>query len=102
VPFQWNLPAKFSLQPWNFVIPVFRLEQSLEWTRTEWHWNAVTRMNTKNCPIWQVLHFQMKNSNKIRDDVVMLLRYCLHGLCTLPNMVSNENITRKLEKKGKK
>jgi hypothetical protein len=28
VPFQWNLPAKFSLQPRNFVIPVFRPERN--------------------------------------------------------------------------
>jgi hypothetical protein len=55
VPFQWNLPAKFSLQPRNFVIPVFRPEQSPECTGTEWHWNSVTGMKTKNCQIWQVL-----------------------------------------------
>jgi hypothetical protein len=59
----------------------------------------VTRMNTENCQIWQVLHFKMKNSNKIRkensDGVVMLLGYCLHGLCAFPNMVNNANIARK-------
>jgi hypothetical protein len=80
VPFQWNLPAKFSLQPQNFVILVFSLEQSPEWTGTEWHWNAVTRMNTKNSQIRQVLHFQMKNNNKMRkknrDGVVILLGIC--------------------------
>jgi hypothetical protein len=68
----------------------------------EWHRNAVTGMNTENCQIWQVLHFQMKNSNKIRkqnrDGVVMLLGYCLHGLCIFPNMVNNANIARKSEK----
>jgi hypothetical protein len=69
VPFQWNLPAKFSLQPRNFVIPVFRPEQSPECTGTEWHWNSVTGMNTKNCQIWQVL---MKNSNKIRKKIGMV------------------------------
>ena len=54
VPFQWNLPRKISLLPQNFDIPVISLEQSLELTGTEWHWNPVTRMNTKNCQIWQI------------------------------------------------
>ena len=40
VPFQWNFPAKISP------------EQSPELTGTEWHWNPVTGMNTKNCQIW--------------------------------------------------
>ena len=52
VPFQWNLPAKISLLPRNFDIPVISLEQSPELTGMEWHWNAVTGMNTKNCQIW--------------------------------------------------
>ena len=52
VPFQWNLPAKISLLPWNFDIPVISPEQSPELTGTEWHWNPVTGMNTKNCQIW--------------------------------------------------
>jgi hypothetical protein len=69
VPFQWNLPAKFSLQPRNFVIPVFRPEQSPECTGTEWHRNSVTGMNTKNCQIWHVL---MKNINKIRKKIGMV------------------------------
>jgi hypothetical protein len=47
----------------------------------------------------EVLHFLMKNSNKIkkiyRDSVVMLLGYCLHGLCAFPNMVINANVARK-------
>jgi hypothetical protein len=34
--------------------------------------------------------------------MVMLLGYCLHGLCTFPNMVSNVNIARKSVKKGEK
>ncbi|EDR00040.1 uncharacterized protein LACBIDRAFT_334542 [Laccaria bicolor S238N-H82] len=34
VPFQWNLPAKISLQPWNIVILVITPEQSLEWNGT--------------------------------------------------------------------
>jgi hypothetical protein len=74
----------------------------MDWNRMAL--DAVTRMNTKNCQIWQVLHFQMKNSNKIknRDGVVMLLRYCLHGLCAFPNMVSNANIARKSGKKREK
>ena len=52
VPFQWNLPAKISLLPRNFDIPVISAEQSPELTGTEWHWNPVTGMNTKNCQIW--------------------------------------------------
>ena len=52
IPFQWNLPAKISLLPRNFDIPVISLEQSPELTRTEWHWNPVTGMNTKNCQRW--------------------------------------------------
>jgi hypothetical protein len=88
-----------------FVIPVFRPEQSPECTGTEWQWNSVTGMNTKNCQIWQVLHFKMKNSNKIskknRDGVVILLGYCLHGLCAFPNMVSSENIVKISGKKEK-
>ena len=55
VPFQWNLPAKISLLLQNFDIPVISPEQSPELTRTEWHWNPVTRMNTKNCQIWYIL-----------------------------------------------
>ena len=52
VPFQWNLPAKISLLPWNFDILVILLEQSLELTGMEWRWNPVTGMNNKNCQIW--------------------------------------------------
>ena len=52
VPFQWNLPAKISLLPRNFDIPVISPEQSPELTGMEWHWNPVTGMNTKNCQIW--------------------------------------------------
>jgi hypothetical protein len=41
----------------------------------------------------------MKNNNKIRkinrDGVVILLGYCLHGLCAFSNMVNNANIARK-------
>ena len=36
----WNPPAKFLLWPWNIDILVLTPEQSLEWTRTEWHQNA--------------------------------------------------------------
>ena len=32
--------------------------------------------------------------------VVMMLGYCLHGLCTFPNMVINAKIMRKSGKKG--
>ena len=41
VPFQWNLPAKISLLPRNFDIPIISLEQSPELTGTEWHWNPL-------------------------------------------------------------
>ena len=34
--------------------------------------------------------------------VVMMLGYCLHGLCTLPNMVINAKIMRKLGKNQEK
>jgi hypothetical protein len=32
----------------------------------------------------------------------MMLGYCLHGLCTFPNMVIHANIARKSENKGRK
>ena len=60
VPFQWNLPAKISLLPRNFMIPVISPEQSPECTGTEWYWNPVTGINNKNCQIWKVSHFQVK------------------------------------------
>jgi hypothetical protein len=31
-----------------------------------------------------------------------MLGHCLHGLCTLPNMVSNANMVRKSEKNREK
>ena len=34
--------------------------------------------------------------------VVMMLGYCLYGLCAFPNMVIDSNIARKSEKKGNK
>ena len=34
--------------------------------------------------------------------VVMMLGYCLHGLCALPNMVINAKIMRKSGKKSEK
>ena len=57
VAFQLNLPAKISLLPQSFNILVISLEQSPELTGMEWH---LTRMNTKNSQISQVLHFQLK------------------------------------------
>ena len=109
--FRWHSSGIYQpkyILPQNSVIPMFTPEQSPEWTGTEWHRNAVTGMGIKNCQIWQVLHFQMKNSNKIRIKIgmcsllVTMLGYCLHGLCAFPNMVINANIARKSEKIGKK
>ena len=34
--------------------------------------------------------------------LLTILGYCLHGLCTFPNMVSSANIAKNLEKKEKK
>jgi hypothetical protein len=33
-------------------------------------------MDTKNCQIWQNLHFQMKNSNKKQKQKGMVLTIC--------------------------
>ena len=56
----------------------------------------------KKCQIQKVLHFYIKNSNKIRKKigmVVMMLGYHLPGLWAFPNMVINANIMRKSGKK---
>ena len=56
VPFQWNLPAKNSKYwysgTYTRTVPRMALE-------------CMTRMDAKNCQIWQVLHIHMKNSTKI-------------------------------------
>ena len=51
----------------------------------------------KKRQIWKVLHFHLKNSDKIRNKiwmVLLMLGYCLHGLCALPNMVINAKIMK--------
>ena len=55
----------------------------------------------KKCQIWKVLHFHLKNSDKMKRKiwmVVLMLEYCLHGLCALPNMVINAKIMKKSAK----
>ena len=59
----------------------------------------------KKRQIWKVLHFHLKNSDKIRNKiwmVLLMLGYCLHGLSTLPNMVINAKIMKKSAKSQEK
>ena len=51
----------------------------------------------------------MRKSGKIRkkkerhdEELLIMLRYSLHGLCTFPNMVIHVNILRKSEKNQEK
>ena len=51
----------------------------------------------------------MRKSGKIRKkkerhdvELLIMLRYSLHGLCAFPNMVIKGNIARKSEKNQKK
>ena len=86
-----------------FQISIY--QSSVEFTSQ----NFTQAMESKNCQMWQVLHFHWLKINKIQKKkhkgccslLEMMLGHWLHGLCTFLNMVINTKAARILEKSEK-